>query len=150
MVSILVIMGIYAIFFAKPAPKDYDLEYDNQNGTITVTLDKALSDGTWQAEVVSIDTSEGGHHEETICKNVPVTVSGDRLKITVTDSHLVNLSNTSYVLSITNGGSTMEFEFSVNNHTMTDSERVTVILFVFIIAGCFAMGILRRIMRGHW
>lgn len=144
-VLILTVVGVYAIFFAEPVKEPYDIDYNSQDGIITIGFQSGpIEEGTWTADVF-YENPERIY----VASNVPVTISGDRMTATISSKDLVNLYNFQHTIYLMSSGkSTQVIHFTVSDHddTAWDTFGFIFAIIFFVSVGGFLIA--RRIIYG--
>jgi len=157
-ISLVILIAVIAIFiyafcFAEPAPKTYDITYDNQEGVITIQLQEEIPPGE-RIAYIFWEQDDPYPYTKVITDDAKVKISKDLKTIVITDDPgvLVNLDNERYTIRLIPVGgtvATLEYEFNVNNHEFSTGEIIGIGIFITIgvLAVAFVVG--RRIVRGR-
>ncbi len=154
-VIIFIVIIIGALNYANEHPKDYQVEYNSSEGIITIVFDNPIPSADWAASVGCDEDRDGHHSWVIITKNAQVSLSEDCRTATVTDKSgaLINLHNNSYqveLYSMSGSETSIQCSFTFNGHEYSTGEWIGIGLAVAFIVGVFALGLIRRLVRGRW
>lgn len=146
LVVILVVVVVVFIFFI-PGSDNGNVQYYHDEGKVVVTEKDPFSLGTWDADISYFDSKSDSH---TVIEDHPVTISKDRLSITITDEALVNLENYTYDLRLYCGSEMKSYTFTVSDHEFSGSEMAVIIAVIAIVGIALVIAVAKRIVKGRW